>query len=64
MDHLPEPLKAGKLRDLKSIRAAEEMAVDPEESSAMEVVDEDEKAKKRSHPLSVSIPLSHECGRC
>ncbi|PKI33844.1 hypothetical protein CRG98_045762 [Punica granatum] len=46
MDRLPDPSKAGKLRDLKSIHATEEMAVETEESSTMEMDDESGKAKK------------------
>lgn len=68
MDRLPDPSKCGKLRDLKSIRATEEMAAEPEESSAMEMDNEDEKAKKRSHHLHSLSPFFSQkrctCSSC
>ncbi|KAK4763581.1 hypothetical protein SAY87_013019 [Trapa incisa] len=55
MDQLPEPSKVGKLMDLKSSHDAVDIAVDPEESSTMEIGDEDGKGKKRFHPFSALI---------
>lgn len=55
MERLPDALRAQTLRQLKSIQA-DEMAVDLDESSAMEVDNENARLKKRLlPPLFVSV---------
>lgn len=47
MERLPDTSQVGTLRGLKSIHAADEMAVDLEESSTMDVDNENGRPQKR-----------------
>ena len=52
MERLPDTSQAGTLRGLKTIQAADEMAVDLEESSTMDVDNENGRPQKRCFFLS------------